>query len=174
MGFIDRISVAQLQWAVSLEFPEQTLVLRFVDLTSTPVWCACKSDLLDMPLWFWPLQTTSLPIECCSKKRLVCSASRDHTKERLVCTFIGPVQTQKNSDEYDMQASHTVGGAGWQAKMASIEFWIPWRNAYGPHWWEPTTAGQLDRFSHLVVKFSTILPHFHPHRNLDTTLRPWY
>ena len=26
--------------------------------------------------------------------------------------------------------------AGWHAKMASIEVWIPWRNAHRPHWCE--------------------------------------
>ena len=30
------------------------------------------------------------------------------------------------------QASHFVDRAGWQAKMASLEFWIPWRNAHCP------------------------------------------
>ena len=29
-------------------------------------------------------------------------------------------------------ASHSVDRAGWQAKMASIELWIQWRNAHGP------------------------------------------
>ena len=31
------------------------------------------------------------------------------------------------------QPSHSVDRAGWQAKMASIEFWIPLRNAHRPH-----------------------------------------
>ena len=31
------------------------------------------------------------------------------------------------------QPSHSVDLAGWQAKMASIEFWIPWRNAHMTH-----------------------------------------
>ena len=29
-------------------------------------------------------------------------------------------------------ASHSVGAVGWQAKMASLELWIQWCNAYGP------------------------------------------
>ena len=31
------------------------------------------------------------------------------------------------------QSSHSVDLAGWQAKMASIECWIPWRYAHKPH-----------------------------------------
>ena len=30
------------------------------------------------------------------------------------------------------QSSHSVDLAGWQAKMAAIEFWIPWRDAHRP------------------------------------------
>ena len=30
-------------------------------------------------------------------------------------------------------ASHSSDTAGWQAKMASIELWIQWCNAHGPH-----------------------------------------
>ena len=33
------------------------------------------------------------------------------------------------------QSSHVVDRAGWQAKMASIEFWIPWHNAHSPLYW---------------------------------------
>ena len=32
-----------------------------------------------------------------------------------------------------LRASHSGDLAGWQAKMASIEIWIPWRNAHKPH-----------------------------------------
>ena len=32
------------------------------------------------------------------------------------------------------QSSHSVDLAGWQAKMASIEIWIPWRYAHKPHY----------------------------------------
>ena len=31
------------------------------------------------------------------------------------------------------QSSHSLDRAVWQAKMASIEVWIPWCNAHGPH-----------------------------------------
>ena len=30
-------------------------------------------------------------------------------------------------------ADHSVHRAGWQAKMVSVEYWMPWRNAHGPH-----------------------------------------
>ena len=36
------------------------------------------------------------------------------------------------SHHFTTQSSHFVDRAGWQAKMASIEFWIPWCNAHGP------------------------------------------
>ena len=32
------------------------------------------------------------------------------------------------------QSSHSVDRAGWQSKMASIEFWIPWRDAHRAYW----------------------------------------
>ena len=49
------------------------------------------------------------------------------------------MQLCQNSDELiATQPRHSVDRAGWQAKMASIEFWIPWRNAHGP-------IAQLDR-----------------------------
>ena len=38
-----------------------------------------------------------------------------------------------NSRHFSTQSSHSVDGAEWQAKMASINFCIPWRNAHGPH-----------------------------------------
>ena len=47
---------------------------------------------------------------------------------------MGPVHVRHSSHEVSTQPSHSVDRAGWQAKMASIEFWIPWHNAHGPHW----------------------------------------
>ena len=35
---------------------------------------------------------------------------------------------------FGWQFSQSVGLAGWQAKMASFEICIPWRNAHKPHW----------------------------------------
>ena len=46
----------------------------------------------------------------------------------------GPVRLHHSSHHFGWQSSHSVDLAGWQAKMASIEIWIPWRNAHKPHW----------------------------------------
>ena len=46
---------------------------------------------------------------------------------------IGPVRIRHSSHHFGWQSSHSVDLAGWQAKMASIEIWIPWRNAHKPH-----------------------------------------
>ena len=40
--------------------------------------------------------------------------------------------------DFGWQSSHSVDLAGWQAKMASIETWIPWRNAHKSHF-RPTS-----------------------------------
>ena len=50
----------------------------------------------------------------------------------LRCVWIGPVRIRHSSHDFTTQSSHVVDRAGWQAKMASIEFWIPWRNAHRP------------------------------------------
>ena len=44
-----------------------------------------------------------------------------------------PVRIRHRSHHSATQSSHLVDRAGWQAKMASIEFWMPWRNAHWPH-----------------------------------------
>ena len=54
--------------------------------------------------------------------------------QNTVYTQIGPVCIRHSYHHFATQSSHLVDRAGWQAKMASIEFWIPWRNAHGPHW----------------------------------------
>ena len=46
---------------------------------------------------------------------------------------MGPVRIRHSSHDLGWQPSHSVDLAGWQAKMASIEIWIPWRNAHKPH-----------------------------------------
>ena len=46
---------------------------------------------------------------------------------------MGPVRIRHCSHHFATQSSHTVDRAGWQAKMASIEFWIPWHNVHKPH-----------------------------------------
>ena len=43
-----------------------------------------------------------------------------------------PVRIRHHSRHFATQSSHFVDRAGWQAKMASIEIWIPWRNAHRP------------------------------------------
>ena len=46
---------------------------------------------------------------------------------------MGPVRIHHSSHDFGWQSSQSVDLAGWQAKMASIEIWIPWRNAHKPH-----------------------------------------
>ena len=46
---------------------------------------------------------------------------------------MGPVGIRHSSHDFQWQSSHSVDLAGWQAKMASIEIWILWRNAHKPH-----------------------------------------
>ena len=38
---------------------------------------------------------------------------------------MGPVRIRHSSHDFGWQSSHSVDLTGWQAKMASIEFWIP-------------------------------------------------
>ena len=46
---------------------------------------------------------------------------------------MGPERIRHSSHHLATQSSHSVDRAGWHAKMTSIEFWIPWRNAHSPH-----------------------------------------
>ena len=46
----------------------------------------------------------------------------------------------KRSRGIATQSSHSVDRAGWQAKMASIEVWIPCCNAHMHHWHLPKTV----------------------------------
>ena len=45
---------------------------------------------------------------------------RVHLLQRM-----GPVRIRHSSHDFGWQSSHSVDLAGWQAKMASIEIWIP-------------------------------------------------
>ena len=45
-------------------------------------------------------------------------------QERLIYQM-GPVRIRHSSHDFGWQSSHSVDLAGWQAKMASIEIWIP-------------------------------------------------
>ena len=57
-----------------------------------------------------------------------------HIERRKVFPLqTGPVRIHHSAHDLATQSSHSVDRAGWQAKMASIEFWIPWRNAHKPH-----------------------------------------
>ena len=47
------------------------------------------------------------------------------------CTM-GPVRIRHSSHDFGWQSSHSVDRAGWQAKMDSIEIWMPWRDAHWP------------------------------------------
>ena len=47
---------------------------------------------------------------------------------------MGSVYIRHSIREIATQSSQSVEGAGWQAKMASIEPWIQWRNAHDTHW----------------------------------------
>ena len=49
--------------------------------------------------------------------------------------LMGPVRVRHSSHHFATQPSHSVDLAGWQAKMASIEIWIPWcnTNVHRPH-----------------------------------------
>ena len=48
---------------------------------------------------------------------------------------------------FGWQSSHFVDIAGWQAKMASIEIWIPWRNAHKPFKAAVVVAGGCFHFA---------------------------
>ena len=47
--------------------------------------------------------------------------------------LMGPVRIRHSSHDFGWQSSHSVDLAGWQAKMASIEIWIPWCSAHKAH-----------------------------------------
>ena len=46
---------------------------------------------------------------------------------------MGPVRIRYSSHDFTTQSTQSLDRAGWQAKMASIEIWIPWRNAHTPN-----------------------------------------
>ena len=57
------------------------------------------------------------------------------SKVAQVSQLLVPVHIRHHSHHFTTQSSNFVNTlrAGWQAKMASIEFWIPWHNAHGHH-----------------------------------------
>ena len=48
-----------------------------------------------------------------------------HTDANTLTSTMGPVRIRHSSHDFGWQSSHSVDLAGWQAKMASIEIWIP-------------------------------------------------
>ena len=72
-----------------------------------------------------------------------------HVQNQTSCLFfflrLGPVRIRHSSHDFGWQSSHSVDLAGWQAKMASIEIWIPWRNALKPHYLSQSRKFQLIR-----------------------------
>ena len=55
---------------------------------------------------------------------------------------MGPGQIRHSSHEFATQSSHSVDLAGRQAKIASIEIWIPCHNVHKPHPF-PAKSGRL-------------------------------
>ena len=69
---------------------------------------------------------------------------------------MGPVRIHHSSHHFATQSSHFVDRAGWQVKMASIEIWMPRRNAYGPH-----CTQTIKRPGHIFLAvFFTHMPSF--------------
>ena len=61
-------------------------------------------------------------------------ANKRHAPLVPVMVMLGPVWIRHTEfTRFGWQYSHSVDLAGWQAKMASIEIWIPWRNAHKLH-----------------------------------------
>ena len=58
-----------------------------------------------------------------------------------VFSQMGPVRIRHSSHDFGWQSSHSVDLAGWQAKLASIEIWIPWRHGYKPHLGQSLVCG---------------------------------
>ena len=58
---------------------------------------------------------------------------RVKTKKKKNIKHNGPMPIYQSSHNIATQSSHSVDRAGWQDKMASIEFWIQWRrNVHAP------------------------------------------
>ena len=69
---------------------------------------------------------------------------------------MGPVRVHHSSHVLGWQSSHSVYLAGWQVKMASIEIWIPWRNAHKPH--SASTSGFLTSYSEMNWNEEAVKP----------------
>ena len=109
-------------------------------LKTTSVWCDTREVWVDQN-WVWSFKNVW------RGQRLSCEAyvfSSYLTGRTVSClrvrkgwTFCkpkrGPVRIRHSSHDFGWQSSHSVDLAGSQAKMASIEIWIPWRTAHKPH-----------------------------------------
>ena len=119
---------------------------------------------------------------CSFKERILHVVTTAHTTDQLNITMemnshqihsltsaypttasrlMGPVRICHNSHEFATKPSQSVDRAGRQAKMASIEFWIPWRNVHMPHstntsHQSPATA-QFRAYRMLAVQPSLVL-----------------
>ena len=94
--------------------------------------------------------------------------TRVHRRRKLVIIYhttdivwsfhcqMGPVRIRHSSHDFGWQSSHSVDLAGWQAKMASIEIWIPWRNAHKPHCWVPCDGYIRHQNDHLSGRMTDI------------------
>ena len=95
--------------------------------------CYCRDRvlfLLSLGIFRRSMPSNTLCMVC-SEIKIITSFAREHGLKPCVCTH-GPVcHTRRHrSHHFVTQPSHSVGKAGWQAKMASIEFRITWRNAH--------------------------------------------
>ena len=73
---------------------------------------------------------------------------------KMSARSMGQVWIRHSPHEIATQSSHFVDRAGWQAKMASIGFWILWRSAYWTHFSKKTT--QQNWFSWRPTSFLTL------------------
>ena len=69
------------------------------------------------------------------------------------------VRMRHSSHDFATNSCHSVDLAGWQAKIASIEFWIPWRNAHKPYSKEIgeacASAKQMGSHWSIVIEMNT-------------------
>ena len=53
------------------------------------------------------------------------NSEKEERKREIILKEMGPVRIRPSSHDFGWQSSHSADLAGWQAKMASIEIWIP-------------------------------------------------
>ena len=77
-----------------------------------------------------------------------------------------PVRIRHSSHHFATQSSHFVDRAGWQAKMASIAFWIPWCNAHGPHSLHMSVS--YARHASCTGHYSILMKRLHENPRMDS------